>query len=246
MHFDERGTCTCTFYSRKSDSKATSERIFLLKIHVSYSDWDIFLFNWKKHKTAGLVWSWVYWPDAKIISPGPAVQWIFRALDMLYMYIIHVHHHTYMYMYVHHTWYMYIIHDTCTLYMYMYIMYTHHTWYMYIIHDTYVHHTWYIMYHVCTSYMIHDTYIRVHVHVHHTSYIYIIHHTCTSHVCTSYMYMYMHVRVHHTSYITYIVHVPESPHSWNDALNFGLAFLGKLTKLWCITGCIHVNLSMYV
>ena len=36
-----------------------------------------------------------------------------------------------------------------------------------------------------------------------------------------------------------IVHVPESPHSWNDALTFGLAFLRKFTKLWRITGCIN-------
>ena len=47
---------------------------FLLKI--SYSD------SIEKHKTAGLVRSWVYWPDTKITSPRHVVQWIFWALIM--------------------------------------------------------------------------------------------------------------------------------------------------------------------
>ena len=41
----------------------------------------------------------------------------------------------------------------------------------------------------------------------------------------------------------YIVHVRNSPHSWNDALTFGLTFLAKLTKLWRITGCINLSKS---
>ena len=58
----------------------------------------------------------------------------------------------------------------------------------------------------------------------------------------------MHIHGYNNSQVnkytcTCIIHVPESPHSWNDALTFGLAFLRKLTKLWHITGCINLYKS---
>ena len=54
--------------------------IFFIKDIIQ---WLRYFYSIEKHKTAGLVRSWVYWPDAKITSPGPAVQWYFEPCCMV-------------------------------------------------------------------------------------------------------------------------------------------------------------------
>ena len=58
---------TRTFFTRPESKWA----IFLLKISYSYS-----IEKHKTRRTCPVVW--VYWPDAKITSPGPAYQWYFE------------------------------------------------------------------------------------------------------------------------------------------------------------------------
>ena len=82
MHFDDRGT---------QENQIQRQQLSILFIKDIIQWLRYFLFNWRTQDDCRSC-PVVYWPDAKITSPGPAVQWIFRALILnpSYFYFIQI------------------------------------------------------------------------------------------------------------------------------------------------------------